>query len=213
MSTTSASTAHAPEALARADLCRLVAACYYEPDDVFTEDGLLDSLVAAAGRVDAGLERQALRLRDAFPEGDAGALPVDYARLFLGPPAALAKPYASVWAAPPEPGEDPVLALLDLYAQAGLEMDDGFHELPDHVAAELEFLYLLIHRAACASDAGDEVAREAADALRERFVARHLARWMPPFAHAVAGGAQTAFYRELARLTERLVAFEANRAS
>ena len=38
--------------------------------------------------------------------------------------------------------------LRDLYADAGFEMDEAFRDLPDHVAAELEFMYLLLFRQA-----------------------------------------------------------------
>lgn len=195
--------------LARADLCRLVAACYYEPCAEFVEERLLDSLVATAEHVDEGLARRAARLRETFQAQDLQELLVDYARLFLGPPQALAKPYASVWAAPSQPGEDPTVAVLGMYAEAGLEVGDDFRELPDHVAAELEFLYLLIHRRAAATQVNDGAEGKVAEQIRDRFVAQHLARWIPPFAQAVVAGAQTPFYAELARLTEELVAREA----
>lgn len=194
--------------LARADLCRLLAACYYEPGDEFIEERLFDSLVASVEHVDPRLARRAARLREAFEAQDRRSLLVDYARLYLGPPSPLAKPYACAWVAP-ERGEDPTLVLLSMYAEAGLEVGDDFGELPDHVAAELEFLYLLIHRRAAAVQAADEGAMQAADRMRKRFVAGHLARWIPPFAQAVVAGAQTPFYAELARLTAEVVAREA----
>jgi TorA maturation chaperone TorD len=48
--------------------------------------------------------------------------------------------------------------------------------------------------------------------LRAKFLRGHLARWIAPFAQAVRTGAQTAFYRDLADLTERFVALESRRA-
>jgi TorA maturation chaperone TorD len=195
MSTTLASTAPAPERLARADLCRFVAACYYEPGAEFAEERLFESMHAVAGRLDANLAGRARRLGETFAAETLENLLVDYTRLFLGPADILAKPYESVWTA----GEnDSTAALLGLYAQGGFEVDEGFRELPDHIAAELEFLYLLIHQ-----DAPKE--------LRRRFLDEHLGKWVRPFAQAVEAGAQTLFYRELAQLTERVVAAEANR--
>jgi TorA maturation chaperone TorD len=184
-----ASTALAPERLARADLFRFVAACYYEPDPAFAEEGLFDSLAASAQRVDPELAKHARGLGQAFAAENLDALRIDYTRLFLGPSEVYTRPYASEWAdgdaADPSPA----------YAEAGLEIDEGFHERPDHVAVELEFLYRLIHQDAPAD-------------LRKRFLAGHLGRWVRPFTEAVRTGAESAFYRELAELTERVVAME-----
>ena len=65
-------------------------------------------------------------------------------------------------------------------------------------AAEIEFLYLLIYR-------------DAPVDLRKRFLGEHLGKWVRPFTQAVHVGAETAFYRELARLTDGLIAMEASR--
>ncbi len=81
--------------------------------------------------------------------------------------------------------------------------------MPDHVAAELEFLYLLIFRETEAQGKGDLNALAAVTGLRQRFLAAHLGTWIGPFAAAVGSGAQTAFYRELADLSERWVRLEA----
>ena len=111
----------------------------------------------------------------------------------------LAKPYGSVWLS----GEsalmqDSTLGALAMYAEGGFEIDDGFRELPDHIAAEIEFLYLLIYR-------------DAPVDLRKRFLGEHLGKWVRPFTQAVHAGAETAFYRELAQLTDGLIAMEASR--
>jgi TorA maturation chaperone TorD len=47
--------------------------------------------------------------------------------------------------------------------------------------------------------------------LRERFLHGHLGGWVAPFTDAVRAGTQSAFYRELAGLTERFVMMEAAR--
>jgi len=75
----------------------------------------------------------------------------------------------------------------------------------DHVAAELEFLYLLLFRESEARFRGDAEALAGIVALRGRFLNAHLGRWVGPFTAAVRAGAQTGFYRELAALTERFV--------
>lgn len=196
--------------LAFADLCRLAAACHYEPEPAFAEEGVFRAMVAAAATLDDGLAQCAVRLRDAFAAAAVQDLRVDYSRLFLGPPSPLAKPYASCWL-PCAPGEDAMAAILGLYDDAGLEVDEDFRERPDHVAAELELLYLVARRAAFAAATGDRADGAEAEVLRGRLVRDHLARWIGPFTRAVSDGARTDFYRELARFTDRLLQLEAGR--
>ena len=194
------------EATARQDLCRFLSACYYEPAPEFSEEKLFDSLLVAATRLDPDLADHARRLGEAFAAQDLQTLLVDYTRLFLGPIEALASPYGSSWlGAPVETEDNPPPAVLDLYSEGGFDIDDTFQELPDHVAVELEFLYLLGFTQNQARLAGDSDALAASEGLQQRFLAEHLGAWIGPFAAAVKSGAQTAFYRELAALTTRFV--------
>ncbi len=198
---------------ARADLCRLLAACYYEPAPEFAEEKLFDSMAAAAARIDADFAVRAQQLGEAFAAEKLQDLLVDYTRLFLGPLDMRAKPYGSVWQGDRQGlMQESTMAVQHLYAEGGFEIDEGFRDLPDHIAAELEFLYLLIFRETEALRNGDLEALEAMAALRRRFLAEHLGAWAGPFTTAVKAGAETAFYRELAELTSRFVASERLRA-
>jgi TorA maturation chaperone TorD len=196
---------------ARADLARLLAACHYEPGSELAEERVFDSIVAAAALVDPELVASARRLADAFSAARLEALLVDYTRLFLGPVKALAQPYGSVWLE--EDGglmQGSTVAVGALYAEGGFEIAEEFRDLPDHVAAELEFLYLLLFKIARARMAGDAAALAAVERLRRRFLAGHLGAWIAPFGAAVRAGAQTDFYCALADLTERFVRKEAS---
>ncbi len=193
-------------ATAREDLCRFVAACYYEPGPEFEEERLFDSMLAAAQRLDNSIAEQTRQLGAAFAAEDRQELLVDYTRLFLGPTQALAQPYESVWAT----GErtlmqNSTMALLELYEQGGFEIADDFRDLPDHIAAELEFLYLLIYQENDALRSDAAAALASAVSLRRRFIDEHLGRWITPFTAAMRAGAQSEFYRQLAVLTEEVV--------
>jgi putative dimethyl sulfoxide reductase chaperone len=222
MSTTSASTVPGPEqastaladrAAAREDLCRFLAGCYYEPGPEFAEERLFESMLAAARRLDPELAEHAQRLGQAFASAPLQDLLVDYTRLFLGAPQALAKPYSSVWlTGEPELMQDSAMALLKLYEQGGFEIDPEFRDLPDHVAVELEFLYLLTHQQNRAEASGDTQALQAVAVLRTAFLIGHLGRWLGPFILAVHDHAQCEFYRELAELTELFVRLEGQRS-
>ena len=191
---------------ARADLCRFLSACYYEPGPEFVEEGLFESMLEAATCLAPELAERTRRLGEAFAAQDMQTLLIDYTRLFLGPMQILAKPYGSFWlSGESKLMQDSSMDVLELYEQGGFEIDEAFHELPDHVAVELEFLYLLIfkHNQARAEHAPD--ASAALAALRQRFLATHLGVWIEPFTAAVVAGAQTAFYRELAELSRAFV--------
>jgi TorA maturation chaperone TorD len=70
---------------------------------------------------------------------------------------------------------------------------------------ELEFLYLLVFRENEARRLGDAAALATALALQHRFLAQHIGRWVQAFGTAIRENAQTAFYRDLAALTEQVV--------
>lgn len=201
---------YAPDvASARADLCRFLSACFYEPAPEFSEEHLFDSMLVAAQRIDPDLAGHARRLGLAFAAQDLQTLLVDYTRLFLGPLQTLASPYGSSWLSAPAPVEDnPPLAVLDLYSAGGFEIDESFRELPDHVAVELEFLYLLIFNKNKASQAGNMDDLTLTELLQRRLLGEHIGAWIGPFAAAVKAGAETAFYRELAEFTECFVQLE-----
>jgi TorA maturation chaperone TorD len=194
---------------ARADLCRFLAACYYQPGPEFAEEKVFDSMLDAAARLHPDLEVHARRLGEEFSGVGPENLLLDYTRLFLGPVHMIAKPYGSVWIDREKTlMQDSTMAVVELYQEGGFEMDESFRELPDHIAAELEFLYLLIFQENQARLARDTEALSATIGLRQRFLDRHLGRWVGPFTAAVRSGAQSAFYRELAELTDRFVGME-----
>jgi TorA maturation chaperone TorD len=195
---------------ARADLARLLAACFYEPGPEFAEERVFDAMAQAAAGIDPALAGVAARLGAAFAAADLQTLLIDYTRLFLGPVDPRARPYGSVWLEV-DGGvmQDSTMAVSAFYGEGGFEVSGEFRDLPDHVAAELEFLYLLLFKAAQGAAGGEAAAADAALALRRRFLTEHLGAWIGPFANAMRAGAETEFYRALADLTERFVAGEA----
>ena len=195
--------------IARENLSRLLSACYYEPGPEFTEEKVFDSMLEAAVRLDPQLAALAGHLgEDCAAEGQE-ALLLDYTRLFLGPNHIAAKPYGSIWLE----GQntvmgDSTMAVQKLYEQGGFDMNEDFREVPDHIAVELEFLYLLIYRENEAARKGEPEALRAMAALRKHFLEEHLGRWIGPFTSAVIAGAQCGFYRRLAELSDRFVKME-----
>lgn len=200
-------------AAARADLARLLAACYDEPGPGFAGTRTFDAMREAAAVVDPSLAALAGRLGHGFAYAAGKDLLVDYARLFLVPVGARARPYGSVWLDEDAPlMGDSTLAVLQHYEEAGFDVDEGFRDLPDHVAVELQFLCALLLREADAGVRADSRTLAGVVRMRQRFLAEHLGQWIGPFAAAVVAGAQTPFYRDLAELTARFIALESARA-
>ncbi|TAK68018.1 MAG: hypothetical protein EPO19_09190 [Betaproteobacteria bacterium] len=195
--------------IARENLSRLLAACYYQPGPEFAQEKVFDSMLDAAAHVHPELAADARRLGEDYAAEGHDVLLLDYTRLFLGPNHIVAKPYGSVWLE----GQNSVMgnstmAVLKLYEEGGFGMSAEFREAPDHIAAELEFLYLLIYRENEAARNGEPGALREKAELRRRFLDEHLGRWVGPFTAAVRAGAQSSYYRELAELTDRFVSLE-----
>jgi TorA maturation chaperone TorD len=196
---------------AREDLCRFLAACYYQPGPEFAEEKVFDSMRDAATSIHPELAAHARRLGVEFSAAGPDRLLLDYTRLFLGPNHIIANPYGSAWLSGEKTlMQDSTLAVEELYAEGGFELDENFRDLPDHIATELEFLYLLIYRENEARRNDDPQALAEMAGLRKRFLDEHLGSWVGPFTAAVRAGAQSGFYRELAALTDRFVRMEAS---
>jgi TorA maturation chaperone TorD len=195
--------------LAREDFCRLLSACYYQPGPEFAEEDVFGSLLGAAALIDPALEERARQMGRSFAELPLETVLLDYSRLFLGPFHIVAKPYGSIWMEGEKiaMGESTV-AVLDLYREGGFDLDEDFREMPDHIAVELEFLYLLLFKQGEArrNDDAQELAK--LNDLKSRFLEQHLGRWVAPFTDAVKAGAETVFYRTLAELTASFVQLE-----
>jgi len=189
--------------LARADAYRLLAACYYEPDPGYLEEDVFGQLHAALEALSPDGVGAGKDLGARFREAGQEALMLDYSGLFLGPFGILAKPYGSTYL----DGErvvmgESTLEALALYRQGGFQVAEAFQEMPDHVAVELEFLYLLN------LNLGNAIATAESsglDGLKRTFLEAHLGRWIGPFTEAMGRGATTDFYRNLAGVTRQVV--------
>lgn len=189
--------------LAKANVYRLLSACYYEPEQAFLEEDIFDQLEIALTIVNGQRTGEATRLGSCFRGTDLEVLVLDYTRLFLGPFDILAKPYGSIYL------EDDNIVMgkttmeaITLYGEGGFQIDEAFREVPDHIAVELEFLYLLNFSI---SESTEESKRAQLNSLKKTFLAEHLGRWVVPFAKTMRDGANTDFYRYLADVTQRTV--------
>lgn len=192
--------------LSREIIYRLFSACYYQPEEALIEEDVFGQLEAALDLHSDAWAELAKQLRIAFLDTGTEALLLDYTRLFLGPNVILAKPYGSVYL------DDEALVMGDstikalaCYSSAGFSVAEDFREMPDHVAVELEFLYLLTFKENQALADNNPIAARQFAELKGRFLVEHLGAWIEPFGERIRQGSQTDFYRLLAQLTTEFV--------
>jgi DMSO reductase family type II enzyme chaperone len=116
-------------------------------------------------------------------------------------PAPPAPPYEGVYRAGDRSAT--MLQVSEFYRHFGLEVsrEEGTHELPDHLAVELEFLHFLTFKEAQATR---ERRRDLLDGYRRAqrdFLERHLAEWVPAFCDRLAVANAAPFYDHLAGIT------------
>lgn len=159
--------------LERADLFFCLAAAFLPPPADMTGRAWshslaadLDELAVQLG-IDAGGAVGELRR---FARSTAADEPwlVEYSRLFLVPPVAVTL-NTGIYL---EGGLAGVSAqmLTQCYATAGYAQREGFHDLPDHVAIQLEFVGALLERAAQGDADAAAMAREFADGFVGHWV-------------------------------------------
>lgn len=157
---------------------RALARVFAVPGDELDERAAL-CRKAAGGETDT----LAIRMRglaDRLASSEREGFARSYARLFLGPFEVRVPPYASWFLETDRRMMGPIAqAAAEAYAAAGLGPADGPRELPDHVAVELEFCYLLGYRGLEDGD-GEALAK------LDGFWRKQMLPWLPAFAAAVA---------------------------
>lgn len=146
--------------------------------------------VAAAFRHDLPLDLEEMAGELGYDIGAAAALLREAAAGIEGPDTLL-RLYSSLFLTPPTPVHLNAAIYLDgavlgnaafeieqWYARHGYVRTADFHDLPDHVTAELEFVFLLFNRAAEAMVADESMQALALAAEARRFLAAFPSRWI-----------------------------------
>jgi len=165
-------------------VCRWAAGLFLAPPDAeaLADYGKPEGLALLAGlRADPALAPVADTLADLVAPGadladGADRLATAHSAAFLVGGRRSPAPYASVWLSPR--GllyQEPARQMKRLLAEAGLDLEQGFSEPPDHLGVQLNFLAELLERAA----SGAAVPIAPGD-----FAADHVMSWLPRFAAA-----------------------------
>ena len=207
-------------AVARAVIYRFLARCFSHPDRELIE--LIDS-----ARLEEflqswrylGLEASESITRAAdwltkwpSPETALLELEKEYTRLFITAyPKVVAPPYSSmylnkerlVWGRSTS-------EVARLYEAAGLSIHKDFHDIPDHIAAELEFASYLIVEQQKDRENGSTPGEELCS-LGQRFLEEHLFRWAPSFLKQILECSTAVFYRDIALTAREFLEWDAAR--
>lgn len=158
---------------------------------------LLDSVRAVAEGLPYPLDGEA-RLETLADGGEYVDFQGEYIRLFdvgaVRPPCPL---YGGEWGMPRRRSMEDALRF---YRFFGLKVDEGAHELPDHVTVQLEFMQVMSHlEGEARADGGDPLPLIRAE---RDFLTRHLARWWPLLRRKIAACRPSPFYDAVTALTE-----------
>lgn len=138
-------------------------------------------------------------------------LEVEYCRLFVGPGHVEVPPYESVYREHDIKMQKglvmgpPAVEVNKLYQEAGLQLAQGFHDMPDHIAAETWFLAYL--------EAMTKNTEEQ-DCLqhKQQFIDQHLGQWVVTFAEAVQKASHHAWYIYISQLLAETIEAESAEA-
>jgi putative dimethyl sulfoxide reductase chaperone len=190
----------------KGDCYRLLAGCFYQPDKtLLIQEKLFHSLEGLLNDVCPAAAPFAAEMDKALNQISEGDLALEYAQLFVGPFELEAAPYGSVYMDKDRKVMgDSTIEVTKFYNETGLSISDEFPELPDHITAELEFMYYLIFKELKCS--GRLETHEAAEYRKKRiiFLRSYPGKWVHLFCERIKAGSQNAFYVALA---ECLVTF------
>lgn len=193
--------------IGRSNLYGFLAAIYREEPTADLLRGIKEPLfLQALGGVGITLDEDLL---DCSEEQLVSDLSLEYTRLFIGPGKHVS-PHGSVhtigdggslW------GRSTV-AVKEFVESVGIEFRSEYHGMPDHISVELEFMQKVTEAETRAWQRWDLAQVAYFRKTGRRFVAEHLAKWVPGFCEKVINETECSFYREMARLTKDFISVE-----
>lgn len=197
------------ESECRQAVLRALARGFTYPDTHWVESLLsgswlraLEEVASPLGLATAGLA-EAIAALPAQKDLALQELQIEYTYLFINAiPHVPAPPYASAYTNLGSLMGKAAEEALQAYHTLGLSLSEDFHDLPDHLAVELEFLSWLEGKELEAKEQREPHKEEIFKREKEAFWVQQLKPWLPEFLRRVKEAARIPFYRELAILTK-----------
>ena len=185
---------------ARRDCYKLLAACFYQPQKkLFLDENVFTVLGNLLTRVCPEAALFSEKMATSVVQYDEEELLVEYARLLVGPNELPAPPYGSVYL---EEGRkvmgESTARVMEFYKAEGLSMNEQFQNLPDHITAEMEFMYYLAYHEVEALEKNDREKALYFLNKQEDFLRTYLDGWVAPFCEKMRQGTENEFYQALA---------------
>lgn len=153
---------------------------------------------------------KARELRRLAGETDYQQLCVEFTRLFIGPFQTAAPPYASWYLEGSKLMGESTVQVMNTYIASGVMIDRQFRDLPDHIAAECEFIYYLLSNLQRITESESPSVVGEIQSAYDTFVRTHISTWLPAFCARIIGQTHLPYFRALAAVTEQFVMEERN---
>jgi TorA maturation chaperone TorD len=184
---------------------RMLSDCYFLPEPGLSEK--LENLELNMADLCEPAVEWVQRMHKQFEAGaNLEPLKIDFSKLFVGPYKLLAAPYGSVYLdSERKIMGDSTLDVKNRYREAGLDTANNFKDAPDHISAELEFMYYLIFKEIEAFSNTDIESAISFIQKQRSFLEDHLMAWVPEFAKSIIEYAENPFYPNLAKATQKFL--------
>ena len=184
----------------RGDCFKLFAACFYpQKRSLFLEEEVLENLSRLLEAVCPEAVLHAKGMARTLERAADVELAVAHAKLFVGPFELQAPPYGSLYLESPKRlMGDSTMEVLKMYQRAGLDLSGDFQDAPDHIAAELEFMYFLVAREVQALRMGLREEAFGYLKMQQEFHGKYLRPWIEPFGERIRTNSEHEFYTLLA---------------
>jgi len=180
---------------------------YFPHESIKTDHELFLNLIGSFDFIDISLASLARELYRTAGAVDYQKLAVEFTRLFIGPFGTIAPPYGSFYMEEGRLMGDSTLKAMDYYISAGLTKSQNFKDLPDHISAELEFVYYLISNETTFLKHGALDNATEVNSFAESFLKDVLLPWVRPFAERIKDNTDHEYFKNLA---DCLVSFSEN---
>lgn len=182
----------------RANAFRALSALFLFPSpEIMQSRAHFEDLAEALYRLSEKSGIAARQLWTSLSEISYQHLAVEFTRLFIGPYDTVAPPYGSYYLENKLLMGHTTVELMSLYVNSGLEKKHEFKDLPDHIAAEMEFAYYLIFNEVQLLKSGDLSSACEVNTVCEDFLYRFYIPWMIPFTDLIREESSHSYFKGL----------------